>query len=300
MTGGPRVRPLHKMHKQGRWPRFAADILPHGLEDTLRGLIAWLILDLPMRVAVTIITAFLVLDDACGVTILPYLCTSPTFIEKGYIRLIETFCDWTASREAPEPLAARYIDSVHLLLPLARLGHHLLGRQMDAVQCSLYLDKKFSILLSTGHAFDLCFRMVAHYRQTGDKTLERQTWAIAIHPQHVGARIYSISPEARTVPVSERASSAFEDDLMRIGDPMLRLLRALYRLALGRKCKAPGCAAVIFEGRLRYCAGCLRVSYCSRACQRRAWTHELAPHRQVCASIRMLCRLLCSDIHARA
>ncbi|KAJ7590747.1 hypothetical protein C8J56DRAFT_541199 [Mycena floridula] len=53
-------------------------------------------------------------------------------------------------------------------------------------------------------------------------------------------------------------------------------------------CFAPGCHETSINTGRRFskCSGCLRVSYCSKECQTRAWSHESLPHKSVCKVVR--------------
>jgi hypothetical protein len=67
-----------------------------------------------------------------------------------------------------------------------------------------------------------------------------------------------------------------------------RIKGVMHNLEIRQRCTAPGCIKTRADGRLRQCAQCKRVPYCSRACQKAAWAHAIA-HRDVCKSIAVLC-----------
>jgi hypothetical protein len=67
-----------------------------------------------------------------------------------------------------------------------------------------------------------------------------------------------------------------------------RIKLVMHNLESRQRCTAPGCIKTRANGRLRQCAQCKRVPYCSRACQKAAWAHAIA-HRDVCKSIAVLC-----------
>jgi hypothetical protein len=71
----------------------------------------------------------------------------------------------------------------------------------------------------------------------------------------------------------------------RAKDPYYCLLDAGFGPQWAHRCHAPGClmAYVAAGRRFQSCGGCRSATYCSRACQRRAWNHFAAPHRKVCA-----------------
>jgi hypothetical protein len=287
--GVKHLRALHKMARQERWPRFPRDVISHGLEDTYRGLLSWLSLKLHPDMIGTINLGIMSLANLCQSTYIPYLATSTNFLEGDYVCLVENLISWSSNRSDTEPLANRYPHVNRLLIPIARIAHDAIAEGMNEVQRSFFARPDFRFLVATGRAVDLCFRMIAFFKQSGNSDQECQAWIALGYLGQVGARIYETSARARTVRVSDNARSGFEGSLKYMKNPRDRLLRALSRLASCRACMSPGCANVVLEGRIQCCAGCLRVPYCSRKCQRRAWIHEAAPHRSVCADIRQLC-----------
>jgi hypothetical protein len=68
-------------------------------------------------------------------------------------------------------------------------------------------------------------------------------------------------------------------ELQSLGD---RVNMELRWLEASQRCAAPTCLMTAADGRLRLCLGCRRMSYCSRRCQKRAWTHSQVGHRTVC------------------
>ncbi|KAJ7461654.1 hypothetical protein FB451DRAFT_1268763 [Mycena latifolia] len=53
-------------------------------------------------------------------------------------------------------------------------------------------------------------------------------------------------------------------------------------LAEWQRCSAPGCSGMVAPEALRKCANCTRVLYCSPTCQKEAWRHHGAPHKELC------------------
>jgi hypothetical protein len=53
------------------------------------------------------------------------------------------------------------------------------------------------------------------------------------------------------------------------------------------RCWGPECLRTANEcgRRFRACSGCMLAEYCSRSCQRNAWRHPEAPHRDVCSTL---------------
>jgi hypothetical protein len=257
---GPKhVRALHKMARQECWPRFPRDVISHGLEDTYRGLLSWLSFKLQPDMIGTINLDIQSLANLCQSTVIPYLVTSTNFLEGDYVCLVETLISWSSDRSDTEALANKYPRVNYLLLPIARIAHDAIAEGMNEVQRSFFARPDFHFLMATGRAVDLCFRMIAFFKQSRNSDQEYQAWMAVGYLGQVGARIYEISARARTVRVSDRARSGFEGSLKFMKNPRDRLLRALFRLTGCRTCMSPGCANVVLEGRIQCCAGCLRV-----------------------------------------
>jgi hypothetical protein len=93
-------------------------------------------------------------------------------------------------------------------------------------------------------------------------------------PAHIWDRILHETASLRQAPASHMVEKRFQ--------------LAMHHLEVRQRCTAPGCTRTRADGRLRRCAQCKRVPYCSRGCQKVAWTHNIA-HRDVCKSIASLC-----------
>jgi hypothetical protein len=69
-----------------------------------------------------------------------------------------------------------------------------------------------------------------------------------------------------------------------------RFILALQCTTWSYRCASPHCLNTDADvPALRTCGQCRRVSYCSRQCQRRSWSHPVAPHRLICAKLRQIC-----------
>ncbi|KAH9923274.1 uncharacterized protein B0H18DRAFT_861542, partial [Fomitopsis serialis] len=57
-----------------------------------------------------------------------------------------------------------------------------------------------------------------------------------------------------------------------------------------RHCCAPECKETFATAGRPFprCAGCGILCYCSRECQKSAWKHAKAPHKEVCPKLRVL------------
>jgi hypothetical protein len=57
------------------------------------------------------------------------------------------------------------------------------------------------------------------------------------------------------------------------------------QLAESQRCAAPTCPVTMADCHLKLCTGCKVAKYCSRRCQKGAWTHVTTSHRMWCASV---------------
>ncbi|KAJ7481104.1 hypothetical protein B0H11DRAFT_1915666 [Mycena galericulata] len=57
---------------------------------------------------------------------------------------------------------------------------------------------------------------------------------------------------------------------------------AFCSLAEWQRCFSPGCNGMEAVASLRKCSTCGRVLYCSTSCQKEAWRHPAAPHKDLC------------------
>jgi hypothetical protein len=66
-------------------------------------------------------------------------------------------------------------------------------------------------------------------------------------------------------------------------EPAIRLVQSLGK-QWKQRCFAPDCLETHVDQRRTFqrCSACQMANYCSRECQRRSWTHGVAPHRDVC------------------
>ncbi|GJE98871.1 zinc finger MYND domain-containing protein [Phanerochaete sordida] len=86
------------------------------------------------------------------------------------------------------------------------------------------------------------------------------------------------------------AAAAAQHREMERKSPAYPAYVAFARLYGSARCWAPGCRATCAgEGRpFAACAGCARVTYCSKACQAAAWKHPDAPHRALCKKAKFI------------
>jgi hypothetical protein len=119
----------------------------------------------------------------------------------------------------------------------------------------------------------------------------------ALGAQSLGSQLYDDCPSVRNANIPEWIRRRFlataicnRRDVPSSIHVWQRVVLAMHNLEVRQRCTAPGCIKTRADGRLRVCAQCQRVPYCSRACQKAAWGHAIA-HRDVCKSIAVLCNV---------
>ncbi len=64
--------------------------------------------------------------------------------------------------------------------------------------------------------------------------------------------------------------------------------RLILQVTISDRCHSPGCSETFTNAgrKFQFCSGCLRVPYCSKKCQVRAWKLDKAPHKIICPLVR--------------
>jgi hypothetical protein len=127
--------------------------------------------------------------------------------------------------------------------------------------------------------FNRCIRSICastanRERETVD-FFSRQAWKILEDFPHL------MNPRLSPQLWAKRHETAGLDDY--------RMIEAILSSVSAQRCASPECTRT-FSDRwpFRWCAGCRRVTYCSRRCQKTAWAHEVVGHRSICSGLRRL------------
>jgi hypothetical protein len=279
----------YRMRKIGctpQWPRSPKAILPHGPEHTLRALINLFVLDLTPSVKQRVYTVLHFLLGFVHPLLGPHLANSSTFVLKGVYASVKSDAG-IMKEQTSEVLTARrqdeVLDEVLALLDLMSvitvLGLDEAQRVMFHHQGPQELLQAYEELTSILHALR---------RTLGDR--KSTNWQSAfLNIEWLGGKIYDDIPNAESLSVSTHCRTRFWALAYRShpdSDEAInrRLVAALDILEKRDRCAAPGCPRTSADGPLKRCAGCQRVAYCSRACQKAAWRHAVA-HRDACAAL---------------
>jgi hypothetical protein len=291
-----RLPKVENVHKRKRWPRSIKSLLPHGPENTIRSLIFLLRIDVQSDILIAVMFSLAVCIGICHPCILPYLVRSHTLLELGIVDSIESIGSritqlTNEKSEEEKP----WIMLLNKLTLIGQIVHDLYMHYMDDRQHLLFLGRHHEFYVACGRAMEICIGLDgASIPETCREYAQRQAKECAYLFRSIGGMIYSRFEETRSVEIYPKAKEIFVFQAFTLTQSpdmhvWARFLRTFYRLAMRRRCSAPGCIDTPLEGCLKFCTGCMRVPYCSRACQRRAWTHEEIAHRSICRQVRLLC-----------
>jgi hypothetical protein len=286
-------RGMKQLHRRVRWPRSTADMLPHGAEDTTRGLIYLLELDLNTGARRGVMYALAMVMINFHPLVMPILVTSRTLITKGIIAAIHSDIDCVTSSGhsiKPNDVKAVYQSQATLLHIVKDLVTRL---STTAQRKAFHVQAPTELLIAYDRAtklFPLLQANTSHFS-----------------PEHIIPELFQPDPFIKSL---KKIAGKLLIDVPVVADILPQLeardhfmsppynfaywqlwkdfLHNVHLLEVMQRCMAPGCAETALTSTLKRCASCKRVRYCSRACQKAAWRHSLS-HRLVCYMLSELC-----------
>jgi hypothetical protein len=286
-----------KSKMRRRWPHSLADVMPDGAENAFRGLVAWFGFDFgsSRHERAELLVAVTVLYELAPSSTMPYLVGSKTLLTGGIINSVHhASAKWekhafrSADKQHTQLVLKRtfyLLSSVCLVLSTLLIHAHQVQvnaflahvKPMDLLYCCNQATKLLDQLRIEAKAYATdTFKLAPAKVDALVPTFREVRHMICDHlPMDVSV-ITPISPAAAEHNMSEKRRLI--KDFSHVAPEM----------ASRQLCNAPGCTRTFADSgrRFRYCAGCLRVCYCSRACQKAAWNHEVG-HRGVCSAIRI-------------
>jgi hypothetical protein len=281
---------LRILHQQrSTWPTWFEQVLPHGPEDTTRGLLMWTRSEsapFTSPVVIQALNPFLALT--LPLTIL-YVFTSHTLIRDAVLPYLNVMCKYiehNINANKTEPIDTN-VDHTHSRV--LELMSNIAQRWSDDLQRRHWM---------TPHA--------THLLEMYDRIL---TACDLLHLQ--GRPLRSLIPK-RSALLGTLLLQDFPDlarhtavnrtrKLLRLShEPPSRtswenMLWALSCVTVAHRCVLPGCMRTTADvNALRLCGGCRRVAYCSRRCQKTDWSYSASgvlPHRDVCQVLRDTCQV---------
>jgi hypothetical protein len=292
-----------RIERRAEWPRSMRDLMPHGSEDTTRALISLLNLEPDPVGRRSIMSTIAVLINLYRSLVIPIIVTSRTFVMRGIINTIDA--DYHAAHSKGSNIKGE--DMVSIMRSqnaLIRLLSALVMHFPDNTERRTYrAQAPLDLLRAYSRASMLMMELQENARRhhlallesndisTGRFAALVENWTL------MAGFLLDDCPEAESI----LPELVLGDHYRRAGfltgtDPIHMLYRYQFSQVvsiqeLNQQCSAPGCFVNVWTGSLRRCAGCERVVYCSRACQKAAWRGRI-PHRTVCKTIAALSQKL--------
>jgi hypothetical protein len=291
---------LRELEKRTTWPTSVLQILPHGPEATVRGLLVWFKLKNSARMNIALLETLHMLSTVCTARVIPCMTLSSSFLMGGITDTINDIQTKTERLMSEGHMDVGWMHrSIHDMLFLSRFINRLLVCDMDLNQKQVFLHSYSSRLLQAltygDHACALFEGIISYLTSSPtpdtppvDPSLSHNIAVIRAVYADLAAMIFVdfLTPDDPPVPMSPE----FEANILPVirdvlADEQEGVMRsaflAMYRLGHYERCWALHCPRTAADSKLRHCSGCLRVSYCSRKCQKRAWnlTSNIGSHR---------------------
>jgi hypothetical protein len=299
---GP-INPRRFYRRRALWPVTLAEMLPHGAEDSFRGLTAWLPY-VPHSIGAGIFQYVKVLLLLQREDVLPYFTTSCTLRDAALDMLQVQYKAWT-----PEQSQACYEQMAKVISSVCEMIITWTHNTSMHEQAAFFRPRAAEYVAHCVKASELLFVLNIGTDARYFTATQRRLEAIYNVILNVAASVYAYVPECRAAclqqPGMDGAGAdealqrvleiAGEHDPARVGQATL-LTHMLVAHARRTRCAAPDCPTrttvaafqAATEREMLFCSGCTRMRYCSGACQKAAWRHSSLPHSAVCASFRML------------
>lgn len=271
------------------WPIQPTQLTPFGPEDSIRGLIRWCQTEDYLDASMLDVARLIV--HGCNRQVIPYVVTSQTLLETIADHVEGGYAAWNDPQNDQQfhdhPGAMKRLKrSADLICNIlehtdpveratfAKGSSH--GRAtLNFCNGALYWASSLTLLLSPLSSED-----------NFDLNFVRYTFL------ELGGIVYASFETAAERPMSCREEIIVRSKELKTAkeDPWLSAFLALKELTSSERCAAPGCAKTFADigAKFKHCSRCRRAPYCSIQCQKDAWTHPVAPHKQVCRMIQEL------------
>jgi hypothetical protein len=274
------------------WPRIICDFLPHGDEETLKGVTQWLKCNPSTNDRTQVYDSLGSMIFLMSSLTIPHLLTSWIFFEGfAHIRRAgQLFASRQGAlhrREEDEVIeelvenCRALINAIStLVIPLVNQTERRIFHLYDPTELLAGYE---SVRLVTSRASE-----VIHLRHRLSNTILQVNCQLGIlinkfyldckengtfHSSKTSFRDLAALPEAQLSPLPLAS---------------LRLMMMLGPSEMVYKCSAPTCLKTVVDTALRWCKGCFGIRYCSRRCQKRGWTNANVGHRVWCSDIKLL------------
>jgi hypothetical protein len=281
---------LHHLEGRSAWPSGLQDLLPHGPEGTMRGLLSWYKHGISGTSTIRLHDTLLGILSFTSTLTFPFVVTSTVLVPYGVIQELDSACDRIEDLPGAPPKPEE-VSKLGVLELIASCCHLIMRLSF------IYGDEPLRLALTRPFTAELVRVLVRVIMLLSPISRAQGT------PEACGPRFLEVSETTMEVLhqllqdfIDLRQPSRLSPDLeiLLSGEPRFppwkRLIQAVDQLNKMRRCAAVGCTNT-FSGQrlLKRCGRCCRVVYCSRRCQKAAWAHPVAPHRTVCEPLRRVC-----------
>jgi hypothetical protein len=289
----PRLREstARLLRRKVPWPYTAQQLLPHGPESSVRGLVSWLRTEMDPTLRTQIYHSIEALLSLCGPTIPPYLVTSPTFVRAVLDGLETTHATYFRSPHDPhiQRNTIRHLTAVGILL------HKLWRHSHRATRISITHHCPEELLTWSDRSITVAEALISAapnlFTSPLSETYEDFLCISLESFSEVAALVHHAHPRLQHQILRNPKIKRHDYNHVHMqGTVWIGLHQVLLDLNSTRYCLAPSCGKSFSEAgrRFRYCTGCRRVPYCSIDCQKIAWKHALS-HKHVCLPLRTIC-----------
>jgi hypothetical protein len=250
--------------------------MPYGSADTPRGLISWLSLDSEMLYADRLTRMLDPFFFYATPLVLPHIIACSSIINKTFLSGVDRASTLMESNNRDS-----CSDAYNILATHTQLISHILNSWINHAHQRAFAEQHlYQLLAAFKRAAALCNQLCSH----------------PITKSMV-EKVVTQNLDTGSVPLQEFDVQDTEFDLFRRSNPTERVQTPWRRMIKGidhgkeaHACAAPDCIVTYADSLLfKRCGGCQRAIYCSRACQRLAWSHREVLHRAVCGTLQCVC-----------
>jgi hypothetical protein len=271
------VEKLYKATRRNLWPASMNDLVPDG-SASFYNLVRWL----PQMDSEASEQA----DH--GVFICSVFEAIPSYLRAGFMKG-PILVDWihrTMTRWTMEPIDVHAQEVPEAMRAIGSLLES--ARQLSEDEIFLWLSgSPRNSIQDMFMALDRAFTRMVNYPSHAASYEEIRTLREPYMLVH-NFMVFAYQPNLHFIPSMYTSASDQEALRMRRTDPVMRLTRTAFGPSWNQRCYGPGCIATYADRSKTFkrCSGCRVATYCSRKCQKAAWRHAAAAHREVCGLYR--------------
>jgi hypothetical protein len=273
------IHRLDKLDSRDMWPTTTESVLIQHPEETIRGLIQWYTLELGPVERQRLANALEVVIAVCYPLVLTFLACDDSLFRLCFLNSIQQDKCLLDAREKESWMVVKMSTFATI-----KLMERLMGVLSHVERGFFYLPDPRGALRAYEDTMEMSRFNRQRTRSSGQtqnfETTDQYTDVIkSLREQLImDFPVLSDTTSKTALPISPRLRSSNHtwDDLRHMMEVLLR----------SQQCAFPGCSTTMANITLRECSGCKMIRYCSRRCQKRAWTHMTAPHRESCVALK--------------